>query len=173
MPWGSGCTYPHFLDLGTSWRSAAIFTSLALYPLDRRLGGLQTRSRRRGEGKNLTLSGQELQTLRRPVCSQSHTDCAIPESIERRNRGKLIMEQRELLSWLDYINFKNNSEQVILETTVFFHGLSDYALNSLLVNVNLLWRVCLARLCRHLSCYSALLATSGSWCQTRASSRGK
>jgi hypothetical protein len=50
--WGSGCIGPHFLDLGTSWRLVVSFTLLPLYPrrksrrypLDRRLGGPQSRS---------------------------------------------------------------------------------------------------------------------------------
>jgi hypothetical protein len=48
--WGSGCTYPHFLDIGTSWKWAVSFTPRPLYlrgknpryPLDRRLGGPRT-----------------------------------------------------------------------------------------------------------------------------------
>jgi hypothetical protein len=45
--WGSGCTDPHILDLGTSWRLVVSFTPRSIYPqgkshrypLDRRLGG--------------------------------------------------------------------------------------------------------------------------------------
>jgi hypothetical protein len=62
--WGSGCTDPRILDLGTSWRWVVCFTSRPLYPrrkisrnpLDRRLGGLQNRSGRREE-KNLAPTG--------------------------------------------------------------------------------------------------------------------
>jgi Fe-S cluster biosynthesis and repair protein YggX len=54
MPWG------RVLDLGASWRWVVSFTPWPLYPqkkspcypLDRRLGGLQSRSGRRGEEKN-------------------------------------------------------------------------------------------------------------------------
>jgi hypothetical protein len=46
--WGSGCVYPRFLYVGTSWRWVVSFTPLPhykrLYPLDRRLGGPQSRS---------------------------------------------------------------------------------------------------------------------------------
>jgi hypothetical protein len=63
-PWrrmGSGCVGPHFLDLGTSWRRVVSFTPLPLYPrgksprypLDRRLGGPQSRSGRFGKEKIL------------------------------------------------------------------------------------------------------------------------
>jgi hypothetical protein len=48
---------PHILDLGTGWRSVVNFTARPLYslgnrllyPLDRRLGGTQSRSGRYGE----------------------------------------------------------------------------------------------------------------------------
>jgi hypothetical protein len=57
--WGSGCTSSHLLHLGTSWRQAVSFTPLPLYlrgkiprhPLDRRLGGPQSRSGLRAEEK--------------------------------------------------------------------------------------------------------------------------
>jgi hypothetical protein len=59
--WGSVCIDPHFLDLGTSWRWVVSFTLRSLcarrkgpwYPLDRRLGGPQSRSGRCGEEKIL------------------------------------------------------------------------------------------------------------------------
>jgi hypothetical protein len=61
---GSGCIDPHFLDLGTSWRWVVSFTPLPLYPwgkspgtLDRRLGGPQSRSGRRGEENILDPTG--------------------------------------------------------------------------------------------------------------------
>jgi hypothetical protein len=52
---------PHFLDLGTSWRWVVRFTPRPLHPrgkslrhpLDRRLGGPQNQSGRRGEEKIL------------------------------------------------------------------------------------------------------------------------
>jgi hypothetical protein len=61
----SGCIDPHFLDLGTNWRGVVSFTprplyprgKSLLYPLDRRLGGLQGRSGRRGEDKILDPTG--------------------------------------------------------------------------------------------------------------------
>jgi hypothetical protein len=53
--WGSGCIDPYFLDLGTTWRWVVSFTLRSLYtwenspryPLDGRLGGPQSRSKRR------------------------------------------------------------------------------------------------------------------------------
>jgi hypothetical protein len=58
--WGSRGIAPHILDLGTKWRSVVSFTPRPLYPqrkgplypLDRRLGGPQSRSGRGGEEKN-------------------------------------------------------------------------------------------------------------------------
>jgi hypothetical protein len=63
--WGSGCIDTYFLDLGTSWRWAVSFTPRPLYPrrkslryqLDRRLGGPQRWSGRRGEDKILDPRG--------------------------------------------------------------------------------------------------------------------
>jgi hypothetical protein len=59
--WGSGCIDPHFLDLGTSWVLVVSFTPWPLYPrgkdprypLDRKLGGPQSRSGRCGAEKVL------------------------------------------------------------------------------------------------------------------------
>jgi hypothetical protein len=56
-PWRHICIGPYFLDLGTSWRWVVSFTLRLLYPrgksprypLDRRLGGPQSRSGVRGE----------------------------------------------------------------------------------------------------------------------------
>jgi hypothetical protein len=58
--WGNGCIAPCILDLGTRWRWVVSFTPRPLYPkkkspwypLDRRLGGPQSRSGRGGEEKN-------------------------------------------------------------------------------------------------------------------------
>jgi hypothetical protein len=58
--WGSGGTDPLILDLGTRWRWMVSFTPRPLYlqrkspwyPLERRLGGPQSRSGRGGEEKN-------------------------------------------------------------------------------------------------------------------------
>jgi hypothetical protein len=58
--WGSGDVAPLNLWLGTRWRRVVSFTPRPLYsqgkspwyPLDRRLGGPQSRSGRGGEEKN-------------------------------------------------------------------------------------------------------------------------
>jgi hypothetical protein len=73
--WESGCIGPHFLDLGTSWRSVDSSTPRPFYPrgktprypLDRRLGGpgLDYEEKK----KFLTLPG--LWPLGRTACSQS------------------------------------------------------------------------------------------------------
>jgi hypothetical protein len=81
---GIGCIDPHFLDLGTSWRWVVSFTPRPLYhwgnspryPLDRRLGGPQSQSGRREEGKILDPSG-----LTRPARSQSQYRLRYPGSI--------------------------------------------------------------------------------------------
>jgi hypothetical protein len=62
--WRSGCIDPHFLDLGTNWRSMASFTPMPLYrrgkspqyPSHRWLCGPQSRSELCGENI-LTLPG--------------------------------------------------------------------------------------------------------------------
>jgi hypothetical protein len=66
--WGSGCIDPNFLDLGTSWRWVVSFTLRSLYPmgksprypLNRRLGGPQSRSGRHGEVKILDPTGTRI-----------------------------------------------------------------------------------------------------------------
>jgi hypothetical protein len=67
----SGGIAPSILDLGTRWRWVVSFTHRPLfpqgknpsYPLDRRLGGTQSRSGRGGEEKN----SQPLQGLEPPI----------------------------------------------------------------------------------------------------------
>jgi hypothetical protein len=85
--WGSGCTDPHSLDLGTSWRWVGHFTLRQLYPrgksprypLDGRLGEPQSRSGKRGEEKIRDSNGTRTPT---PSVVQAianrYTDYAIP-----------------------------------------------------------------------------------------------
>jgi hypothetical protein len=69
---GSGCIDPHFLDLCTSWRWVVSFTPLTpysrenspRYPLDRRLGGPQSRSGLFGEKEILDPTATRTQTPR-------------------------------------------------------------------------------------------------------------
>jgi hypothetical protein len=81
----SGCTDPDFLDLGTSWSWSASgpgrFTppvNSPRNPLDRRMGGPQSRSGRLEKRKFLTLPGLELRPLSRQLVASRYTDCAIP-----------------------------------------------------------------------------------------------
>jgi hypothetical protein len=68
----SGYIDPRFLDLDTSWRWVVSFMPRPLYPrtnilryrLDRSLCGPRKRSGRRGEEKNLTLTGTRTPTHR-------------------------------------------------------------------------------------------------------------
>jgi hypothetical protein len=73
--WGSGGIAPRILDLGTRWRCVVSFTLRPLfpqgksswYPLDRRLGGPQSRSVCCSEEKN----SQPLPGLEPPVITIS------------------------------------------------------------------------------------------------------
>jgi hypothetical protein len=78
------------LDLGTSWRREVSYTLRSLYlwrktrryPLDRRLGGPQDRSTRRGEQENLAPYGDSNfdPSAVQPVASR-YTDSAIPAPV--------------------------------------------------------------------------------------------
>jgi hypothetical protein len=83
----SGCIDPHFLELSTSWRWVGSFTPLPpyprgkspLYPLDRRFGGPQSRSGRRGEEKILDSTGtRTLNPRSSSPITTCYTDHAIP-----------------------------------------------------------------------------------------------
>jgi hypothetical protein len=66
----SGCIEPYFLHIGTSGRWVVRFTTRSLYtqgksprhPLDRRLGGPQSQSRRHGEEKIFDPTGTRTTT---------------------------------------------------------------------------------------------------------------
>jgi hypothetical protein len=81
------CIDQRIIDLGTSWRWVVSFTPQPLYPrgrncrypLDRRLGGPQNRSRRRGEEKNLVPTGTRAPTPR----PSSPQPLAIPTALSR------------------------------------------------------------------------------------------
>jgi hypothetical protein len=86
--WGSGCIDPEFLDLGNSWRWVARFTPLPFYPrgkstrypLDRRLGGPQSRPARHGEVKILAPPHRDSNSdplFVQPVAS-CYTNYAVP-----------------------------------------------------------------------------------------------
>jgi hypothetical protein len=80
--WRSEAIAPCILDLGTKWRCVVSFTPRPLYsqgksslhPLDRRLGGPQTRSGRGGERKHSqTLPGLEHPIIQ-PVAQRYTTE---------------------------------------------------------------------------------------------------
>jgi hypothetical protein len=80
--WGSGDTAPRILDIGIRWMWVVSITPWLLYPqgknpwypLDRRLGGPQTRFGRRGEDKNSQLlAGLELPIIQ-PVAQRYATE---------------------------------------------------------------------------------------------------
>jgi hypothetical protein len=92
--WESGGTAPHILNLGTRWRWVVSFTPRPLYPqgkspqypLDRRLGGLQSRSGRGVKEKN----SQSLPVLERPIIqpvAQRYTT----ELSRRREESQLLL----------------------------------------------------------------------------------
>jgi hypothetical protein len=70
--WGSGSIDPRILDLVTRWRSVVSFIPRPLYPkgksprypLDRRLGGPQSRNERSGEKNSEPLPGLEHPIIR-------------------------------------------------------------------------------------------------------------
>jgi hypothetical protein len=76
--WGSECMDPYFLYLGISWRWVVGFTPQPLYPrgkyprypLDRRLGGPQSRSERRGENSWLYRGSNSDPSVVQPVTSR-------------------------------------------------------------------------------------------------------
>jgi hypothetical protein len=75
---------PRILDLGTSWSEWSVsclarFTTRGTSPqgpLDRRLGGPQSRSGRYGEVKIRDPSGLELRPLGHQPVASRYTDCA-------------------------------------------------------------------------------------------------
>jgi hypothetical protein len=86
--WRYGSTIPH---LAARWKCVVSFTLRPLcawggsprFPLDRRLGGPESRSGRYGEKKNLSPAGNRI-TAVQPVAHR-YTDCAIPIPINCRN----------------------------------------------------------------------------------------
>jgi hypothetical protein len=73
--WRIGDVAPRILDLGTRWRWVISFKSRLLYPqeksplypLDKRLGGPQSRSGRGGEQKNSQLRPEVELPITQPV----------------------------------------------------------------------------------------------------------
>jgi hypothetical protein len=88
---GSGAISPRILDLGTRWRWAASFTPRPLYtqrnspwyPLDRRMGEPQSRSRPGGEEKNSQPQPGLKPPNIRPVARRYTTELLKAEQINR------------------------------------------------------------------------------------------
>jgi hypothetical protein len=89
--WGSGGIAPLILDLGTKWMWVVSFTPRPLYrqgkspwyPLDKRMGGPQSRSGRGSEKKNSQLPpGMEPRTPIVQPIAQRCTDWAITAIIK-------------------------------------------------------------------------------------------
>jgi hypothetical protein len=99
----SGYIDPYFPHFGTSRSWVVSFTPRPLYsrgkspryPLDRKLGGPQSRSGRRGEEKILALPGHELRLV-----ASRYTDWAIPAPESSMLRIKLIITISEALTAL-------------------------------------------------------------------------
>jgi hypothetical protein len=94
--WGSGGIAPRILDLETRWRWVLSFTRRPLYfqgkghwyPMDTRLGGPQSRSRRGGEEKNSQcLLGLEPPTFQ-PVAQSYTTELT---RLLKKYRGGMIL----------------------------------------------------------------------------------
>jgi hypothetical protein len=76
--WGSGGVAPRIINLNTRWKWMVSFTPRPLctqgkspwYPLDRRLGGPQSRSGRGGEEKNSEPLPGLLPTIIQPVAQR-------------------------------------------------------------------------------------------------------
>jgi hypothetical protein len=99
----SACIDPRILDLGTNWRWMVSFTPRSLeprrkshrYPLDRRLGGPQNRSGRRGEERN-----------RAPIWTQTPTP---RPSSPNGHRYRIYSHKPETVLHVDYITEKVGS----------------------------------------------------------------
>jgi hypothetical protein len=109
---GSGCIDVYFLGLVTSWRWVVSFTPRPLYPrgrsplypLDRRLGGPQSRSGRHGEVKILESTGTRTSTPRSscpsPVTipttlSRLHLTLCIGENLVKWPKNERVLERKE------------------------------------------------------------------------------
>jgi hypothetical protein len=97
---GSGWIDPRFLDFGTIWRWVVSFTPRLLYPreknprypLDRRLGGPQSRSGQFIEVKNLDPTGTRTPTRR----SSSPYPVAIPTTLTRLMISNMLVEKKSI-----------------------------------------------------------------------------
>jgi hypothetical protein len=113
--WSYDSTIP---DFGNRWRWVVSFTTLQLYrrgnsspyPLDRRLGGPQSRSGRCGEEKDLATAGNRTPILQ-PVAYR-YSDWAIPRTIWHKHlrAGYRIIETN--------IEFKRRFDIILASTSL-------------------------------------------------------
>jgi hypothetical protein len=105
--WENGSISPRILDLGTRWRWVVSFMSQPLYPqekgpwypLDRRLGGPQSRSGRGGEEKNsqpiIQPVAQRYTTVSvtlLPNCTNEHQEMIAPSQLFLKSTNSLCGE---------------------------------------------------------------------------------
>jgi hypothetical protein len=132
MYWSGGIA-PRILDLGTRWRWVVSFTTQPLcpqgkrpwYPLDRRLGGPQSRSGRGGEEKiPQCLPALELRTpIIQPVtcCFTDWATRALKIKAVRLNLYSLIEYSLDVVLW--YTNWKSICSPPV---TLYYHRLGPF-----------------------------------------------
>jgi hypothetical protein len=106
--WRREGTALRILNLGTIWKSVGSFTSLPLYPqypLDRRLGGPQSRCGRGGEEKNSF-----------PSYSENS-----PNTVKASKSRKL--------GWAIHVNRKNTDSKTAIENGVQLRDFVDTVMN--------------------------------------------
>jgi hypothetical protein len=104
--WGSGCIAPR-IDLGTRWRWVVSFTPRPLYPqgkspwypLDRRVGGPQSRSGRGSEQKNSQpLPGNEPPIIQ-PLAQRYTTDLSRLQCMFVTNSNTCLTDSNNTCLW--------------------------------------------------------------------------
>jgi hypothetical protein len=147
---GSGCIDPHFLDLCTSWRWVVSFTTRQLYPrgkrsrypLDRRLGEPQSRSRQHGKEKILDPSGTRTpaSSVVQPVAS-SYTDYY---------SLKVLLIRLEIFNVTRHNNNNNNNNNPVTSVSIL-HWLLTSSWFIYYISIKIVFRypVVLMYRCKH------------------------